>query len=175
MQHSKKTVLAALFLAIGIVLPFFTAQIKEIGDTLLPMHFPVMLCGFLCGPFYGLIVGLVLPFLRSVLVGMPPFFPNACWMALELATYGFVVGLLYKKVPKKTIGWTYLCLIASMLAGRIVWGIAKTLLLGFGKKAFTFQAFLVGGFLDAVPGIVLQLLIIPALITVIEKQRKATL
>ena len=48
----KNTVLSALFLAIGVVLPFFTSQIKEIGDTLLPMHIPALLCGFIYG--YGL-------------------------------------------------------------------------------------------------------------------------
>ena len=45
--------LAAMFLSIGFVLPMFTSQIKEIGDTLLPMHIPVMLCGLICGKRYG--------------------------------------------------------------------------------------------------------------------------
>lgn len=172
MNRNKKIVYSALFLAIGIVLPFLTAQVKEIGDTLLPMHFPVMLCGFLCGPWYGLAVGFLLPFSRSVLFGMPPIFPNACWMALELATYGFVTGWLYQKANKKTIGWTYVSLIVAMLLGRVVWGLAKTVLLGFGDNPFTFSAFFVGGFLDAIPGIVLQLLIIPLIITLIEKNKK---
>jgi uncharacterized membrane protein len=84
-----------MFLALGIVLPFLTGQIKEIGDTLLPMHIPVMLCGLICGGKYGFAVGLVLPFLRSATVGMPPIYPNAVWMSAELATYGFMIGFLY--------------------------------------------------------------------------------
>ena len=39
-----RLVLAALFLAVGIVLPFLTMQVKEIGNMLLPMHLPVFLC-----------------------------------------------------------------------------------------------------------------------------------
>ena len=66
MRNSKNVVYSAMFLAIGMVLPLFTAQIKEIGDTLLPMHFPILLCGLVCGPWYGLGAGLMLPFFRSL-------------------------------------------------------------------------------------------------------------
>lgn len=171
MNRNQKTVFSALLVAIGMVLPLFTAQIKEIGDTLLPMHFPILLCGFLCGPFYGGVSGLILPFLRSVIFGMPPIFPNACWMACELATYGFVAGIFYHKTSKKNIGWVYLSLISAMLAGRIVWGIAKTLMLGFGGKSFSLEAFWAGGFLDAIPGIILQLILIPAMIGILQKNK----
>ena len=97
----RKVTLSAVFIALGIVLPMFTSQIKEIGDSLLPMHLVIMLCGLLCGWKYGLASGLILPFLRSLLFHMPPIYPNAVWMALELATYGFVLGLLYNKISNK--------------------------------------------------------------------------
>lgn len=161
-------ILSAMFLAIGMVLPLLTAQIKEIGDTLLPMHIPVMLCGVICGAKYGLCVGALLPFLRSVSFGMPPLYPNAVWMAFELAAYGFVIGLLYARGKKGKLGYLYFCLISSMLAGRIVWGIVKAALLGFGGKAFTLSAFIVGGFVDALPGIILQLILIPVIIKIVE-------
>ena len=103
MKSIKKMILAAMFLAIGLVFPFFTAQVKEIGDSLLPVHFPVMLCGLVCGPWYGLGVGLILPLFRSVLFSMPPIYPNAVWMAMELATYGGVIGFCYHKSPRKNI------------------------------------------------------------------------
>lgn len=170
MKNNRKMIISAVFLALGVVLPFLTGQIKEIGDSLLPMHLPVMLCGIICGWKYGLTVGLILPFLRSVTVGMPPIFPNAVWMALELATYGFVIGFLYNKFPKKQLWWLYCCLITAMISGRIVWGIAKALLLGFGGKAFTFEAFITGGFIDAFAGIVLQLVLIPVIIRLMKKE-----
>ena len=162
-------ILAAMFLAIGLVLPFFTAQVKEIGDSLLPMHFPVMLCGLVCGPWYGLGVGLILPLFRSVLFSMPPIYPNAVWMALELATYGGVIGFCYHKSPRKNIIAVICSLVLAMLFGRIVWGISKTVLLGFSGKVFGFQAFLTGGFLDAIPGIVLQLILIPSIMVLLQK------
>ena len=125
----KKITLSAIFLAIGMVLPFLTGQIKEFGDTLLPMHIPIMLCGLVCG-----------------------------------YKYGFVIGFLYFAFHKKQIWWLYCCLIVSMISGRIVWGIAKTILLGVAGKAFTIQAFIAGGFIDSLPGIILQLVLIPVII-----------
>ena len=171
-KNLKKLTLAAMFLAIGIVLPLFTMQIKEIGDTLLPMHIPVLLCGILCGGQYGFAVGLMLPFVRSFLFSMPPFYPNAVWMAAELATYGLVVGVLYNKLKIKEIARTYVSLLTAMLAGRIVWGIAKTLLLFGTAKAFTFAAFITGGFIDALPGIILQLLLIPIIVKIVDGGNK---
>lgn len=51
--------LAAMFLALGLVLPFATAQIQQIGNMLLPMHIPVLLCGLICGWQYGGLVGFI--------------------------------------------------------------------------------------------------------------------
>lgn len=153
-----------MFLSLGVVLPFFTGQIKEIGDTLLPMHIPVMLCGLICGAKYGFLVGMILPLFRAVIVGMPPIYPNAVWMSVELATYGSVIGFLYFSFKKKQIWWLYCCLIISMLSGRIMWGITKAVLLGFAGKTFTFEAFIAGGIIDSLAGIILQLILIPVVI-----------
>ena len=173
-QKTLQLTLAALCLALGLVLPLLTAQVKEIGDSLLPMHFAVLLCGLLCGPLYGLSVGLVLPFLRSLLFSMPPIYPNAVWMAAELAAYGLVVGPLYTRVFPKRLGYTYCSLGIAMLLGRAVWGVAKVLLLGLQDKPFTWEMFLAGAFLDAIPGILLQLLLLPPLMLLVErlKQKK---
>ncbi|MBE7022781.1 MAG: ECF transporter S component [Ruminococcaceae bacterium] len=164
----RKMLLSAMFLSLGILLPFLTGQVKEIGDTLLPMHIPVMLCGLICGWQYGLIVGGILPFLRALMVGMPPIYPNAVWMAAELATYGFVVGFLYYTFHKKQMWWLYSCMLISMVSGRVVWGVTKAVLLGVAGKSFTLQAFIAGGLIDSFPGILLQLILIPAIIKLIN-------
>ncbi|MBE6777779.1 MAG: ECF transporter S component [Ruminococcaceae bacterium] len=173
-KQQYRTVLAALFLAVGLVLPLLTAQVKEIGDSLLPMHLPVMLCGLLCGAAYGTAVGAMLPFLRSVIFGMPPLYPNALWMALELATYGLVIGLVYAALGRRRLLHVYVSLLTAMLVGRLVWGASKALLLGLSDKGFTLQAFIAGGFVDALPGIVLQLILIPLLMTLLRKWRSTT-
>ncbi len=164
----KNLVLSALFLCIGMVLPFLTGQIKEIGDTLLPMHIPVMLCGLICGWKYGFAVGLILPFFRAVTAGMPPIYPNAVWMSAELAAYGFATGLLYHSFSKNSVWRVYCALLVSMICGRVVWGITKAVLLGMAGKAFTFQAFITGAVIDSLPGILLQLIFVPAIVNVIN-------
>lgn len=168
-KKTKKIILSGLFLALGMVLPFVTMQIKEIGDSLLPMHLVVMLCGIVCGWRYGFVVGAVLPVLRSVCFSMPPLYPNAVWMMLELATYGFVSGFIYSKLRRRGFGFVFVAIICSMLLGRIVWGVSKYILLGFAGVGFSVQMFIAGGFLDAIPGMVLQLVLIPVIIKLIER------
>ncbi len=169
-KQIKNLCLSAMFLSIGIVLPFLTSQIKEIGDTLLPMHLAVMLCGLICGSQYGLAVGFILPIMRSLMFSMPPIYPNAVWMAFELATYGFVIGFIYSRFKKQNILAVYASLITAQIAGRIAWGIAKAVLLGLSGKAFLFEAFIIGGFVDSALGILLQLLLIPFIMLIINKK-----
>lgn len=169
-KHLRRLTFSAMMIALGMVLPFLTGQIKEIGDSLLPMHIPALLTGFICGPAWGGAVGAILPFLRSVAFGMPPIYPQAVWMACELAAYGFFAGIFYF-IPKRLRDkgyYVYVCLIGAMLAGRIVWGAAKAILLGIAQKPFTIEAFIIGGFVDALPGIILQILIVPAIVLIIN-------
>ena len=164
----RKMTYAALFLAIALVLPFITGQIPEIGKSLCPMHIPALLCGFLCGWSWGLAVGFIAPLLRSVVFGMPAMFPGAVAMAFELAVYGGLAGLLYRILPKKKIN-IYIALIISMIAGRIVWGFVRLILAGLSGSSFTWALFLSGAITTAIPGIILQLVLIPVLVMVLEK------
>jgi riboflavin transporter FmnP len=170
LPKTKRLVLSALFLALGIVLPFLTGQLPQIGSMLLPMHIPVLLCGLLCGWRWGAVVGCCTPLLRSLLFFMPPLYPAAVAMALELMTYGAVIGLLYAIVRRRTLPSLMLCLLAAMVAGRAVWGVAQALLLGVGGVGgFTFSAFIAGAITGAIPGIVLQLLLIPTVMLALHR------
>ena len=164
MNNIRKLTLSALFLAIGQVLPFITGQIPQIGAMLLPMHFPVFLCAFFCVPQYAALIGFICPLLRGILFGMPALFPNGTAMAFELMTYGFVTGAVYARFREKTLAAVFISLIAGMLAGRIVWGIAQIILLGIRGNGFTVQMFLAGAFVNAVPGIIAQLILIPLIV-----------
>ena len=165
----RRLTLSAMFLAIGLALPFLTGQIQTIGNMLCPMHIPVLLCGLICGWKYGAAVGVILPLLRSMIFGMPPMYPTAIAMAVELMTYGLVIGLLYSRSRWKCVVALYRCLIAAMLAGRAVWGVAEVILLGLGGSAFTVKAFMAGAFLNAIPGIILQLVLIPAIMVALDR------
>ena len=124
----KNLTLAAMFLALGLVLPFFTGQVPQIGNMLLPMHIPVLLCGLI----YGGVVGVILPLLRYALFGMPVIFPTGIAMSFELLTYGAVIGYLYAHSRWQCVRALYCCMIAAMIAGRIVWGMVEIALLGIG-------------------------------------------
>lgn len=168
-QRIYDLVLAALCMALGIVLPFFTGQIPQIGGMLLPMHLPVLLCGLLCGWQYGGLVGFVLPLLRYAMFGMPPIFPTGIAMAFELATYGIIAGYLYNHSRWQCVISLYRSLITAMIGGRIVWGVVRVLLTGVGGEPFTWQLFLSGALLTAIPGIILQLVFIPVLMVALDR------
>lgn len=172
MNYVKKTVVSGACLALCLVLPFLTGQIREIGAMLLPMHIPVLLCGFICGPAYGLAVGFIAPLLRSLLFTMPKLMPTAVAMAFELAAYGFFTGLFYRLLPKKRIH-IYTALIGAMLCGRAVWGVVSVVLYGIlgNIGTFTIQMFLAGSVLNAVPGIILQLVAVPVIVMALQKAR----
>lgn len=169
-ERSKLTrlIFSAMFLALALVLPFLTGQIPMFGKMLCPMHIPVLLCGFFCGPWFGGAIGLIAPLLRSSLFGMPQLFPEGIAMCFELATYGLVAGILYMLLPKKA-GYVYVSLISAMLAGRIVWGVVRVIFYGVGKIPFGWMAFLSGAFINAIPGIVVQLILIPILVITLRK------
>lgn len=163
-----KTATAAMFLALALVLPFLTGQIPQVGKMLCPMHFPVLLCGFFCGQWFGALVGLCAPLLRSFLFGVPHLVPDAVAMCFELAAYGAVAGLLYRRLPNRRV-FVYVSLLAAMLAGRLVWAGARTLLYGLGQSEFGWTAFVAGAFTKAIPGIIAQIVLIPVLVIAIER------
>ncbi len=167
MKNNKQMITAAFFLALGLVLPFITGQIPQFGAMLLPMHIPVLLCGFICGPQYGMLVGFITPLLRYMLFGMPPM-PTALSMAFELAAYGCVTGILYRKI-KNQKSRIYISLIAAMMIGRVVVAVANVIIYGVGGATYTWQMFLAGAVLNAIPGIILQLVLIPILMFTLEK------
>ncbi len=168
-NHPWRLVLSAFFLALAMVLPFFTGQIKTVGNLFCPMHLPVLLCGFFCGPIYGLLVGLIAPLWRSLQFGMPELFPTGVAMALELATYGLLSGLLYRLLPKKKLS-VYLSLLCAMLAGRVVWGLVSLIFYGLLDSPFGWSAFFTGAFLKAIPGIILQIVLVPILVITLRKK-----
>ena len=170
--------LSAMFLALGILLPFLTANNMALGQTLSLMHIPVLLAGFVCGWPWGLLVGFITPLLRSSLIGMPPVFPIALAMAFELAAYGAAAGLLYQALRKSSLN-VYLTLLISMLLGRLVWGLASFALFNIARDAyaqvipvpFSLSFFWTAAFVTPWPGILLHIAVIPALVIALEKAR----
>lgn len=158
----RKLVLGALFTALGVLLPMVFHFVPNAGSVFLPMHIPVLLCGLICGWPYGLACGILAPLLSSLLTGMPPaaMLPG---MLCELAVYGAVSGLLSQFIRTgKALVDTYLALLGAMLAGRLVAGATNALI--FRAGAYSLQTWIAASFVTALPGIIIQLVLIPILI-----------
>lgn len=162
--------LASMFLALAYVMPFLTGQVPQIGSMLCPMHIPVIICGFVCGAPWGLIIGFAAPLLRSLTLGMPSLFPKAVAMAFELASYGLISGILYRVFPKNKC-YIYCSLIIAMITGRLIWGAVQFACIGFDATKFGFTAFWAGAVTNALPGIILQIIIIPVTVILLEKTK----
>ena len=160
LSPARRLVLAGLMLALALVLPFLTGQLPQIGNMLCPMHLPVLLCGFLLGWPWGLAVGVTAPLL----------YPVALAMCLELGCYGLVTGLLYPRV-RHTAAGDYAVLAAAMVSGRLVWGAARFVMAGLSGTAFPLQAFLSGAIFTALPGILLQLVLIPLILAGLRRAK----
>ena len=163
-----KVAFAGVCLALCLLLPFLTANSQTLGNILCLMHIPVLLCGFVCGWQYGLAVGATAPLLRNLLFGMPPFPTVALPMMAELAVYGLLTGVIYKILPKK-MGYIYLNLILSLAAGRVVSVLAKYGLYALGKTQFSLSTVLKMNFITTLPGVALQLALIPMVLYALKK------
>lgn len=168
---ARNVVLAALFLALAFVLPMVTGHVPQVGNMLCPMHFPILLCGFVLGG-RGVWLWALRPRCSArCSSGCPPMLPHpSISMLFELAAYGAVSGWLYRRV-KHTLPMTYATLAAAMVAGRLVWGAVRFVLAGLSGSSFPFSAFLSGALFTAVPGIIAQLVLIPLIITALQKAK----
>ena len=163
-KNTRNLVFTALCIAIGLLLPS-VFHLFGSGSQFLPMHLPVLLCGFLCGWPWGAACGLLTPLLSSLLTQMPPIFPTAPAMMLELCTYGILTGIFYRKLHLNV----YLALLGAMLGGRVVSGLANALFMGIAHVPYGFEMFLTASFVTALPGIIIQLVIIPLLALALQK------
>ena len=170
-ENIKKLSYSAILMATGIVLPFFTGQIPEIGNMLLPMHLPVIVAGLVCGWKYGAAVGFILPLLRSLMFSRPVLYPSAIAMALELCTLAAVCGSLFALSRHSCIYSLYRALICGILASRAVWGVAMSLLMLGGAEGFTFTAFILGAFVNSALGIFFELILVPLIMVALGKAR----
>lgn len=174
-MKTRKLCFAALLLALGWLLPLLTGQNRDLGNMLSLIHIPAYLGGFLLGPWFGVLLGFLIPVSRSVLLGMPVLYPRALCMAFEMAAYGGICGGLYRAFGKsrklKKITNIYISIIPAMLLGRVIWGGGRAVCGLFSPKPFTWGAFVAGGFVTAWPGMLAQLILLPVLVITMEKTK----
>lgn len=168
-MNLKKLTYSAMLICMGILLPFITASNMQLGNMFCLMHIPILLCGFVCGWQWGAAAGIITPLLRHLVFSAPPM-PTAGFMALELCGYGMLCGLFYKLLPKKN-GYIYISLMLSMLGGRVINGIVQFAFFGIQGGRFAFDTFIISSFVTALPGIALQIVVIPILVMALKRTK----
>lgn len=181
-SNTLKLTLAALFTTIGVSLPQLSHVFgPDFGKLISPMHIPVFISAFLLGPFYGSLVAIACPLLSSLITGMPVA-PKMPFMVLELLTYALAASILYRLTAKwkKPIS-LYVSLITAQISGRVIYAFGITAavkLFGVTHPAIyrnvSVLAFL-ESFAEGLPGIILQLILIPIIIILLEKNQNKQL
>ncbi len=167
MNQTKNLTISGACVALGVILPITFHSIPNAGSIFLPMHIPVLLCGLICGPYYGLLCGVLAPLVSSFCTGMPPMavLPG---MLFELAAYGLLSGILIKKINVKNPAIRiYVSLIAAMICGRMLNGLLNGLIIHAGL--YSMQMWITGSFITAFPGIIIQLILIPVIVLALRK------
>ena len=77
---------------------------------------------------------------------------------------------MHKLLPKKK-PYVYVSLLTAMIAGRLVWGAAMFIIMGIKGSGFSFDAFFAGAIVNALPGIIVQIIIIPILVMLLDRSR----
>lgn len=162
-DKTTRLCMTGILVALGVFLPMVFHSVGISGSIFLPMHIPILVCGCICGARLGALCAVLTVLLSSIITGMPPIYPVGLYMIPELIVYAVSFGLL-----KKAKVNVYFALILSMILGRITLGVAQIILFGFMSQE-SFFAFLISAFVTALPGIVLQLAIIPFIITMFSK------
>ena len=165
-SKTKRLTVSAICLALCVVLPVLFHAVPNAGNIFLPIHFPVLICSVMCGTVYGAVCGVIGPLLSSLITSMPPL-SVAPSMMVECAAYGLICGLMIKYVKTgKSLADLYISLVTSMLIGRVVAGLAKALIFTPGISPF---AWVGASIITGIPGIAIQLILIPLLITALTK------
>ena len=170
MSQIKNLCVSAVCVALCCVLPPVFHSVG-LGTAFSPLHIPVLLCGLICGPWYGLACGIIGPVLCSLINSMPGP-AMLIHMVPELVTYGLATGLSMKFVRTgKTPADLYISLASAMILGRIVGGIVQSFVYMGTDSAMTLAGWAAAYFGSSLPGIVCHLLVIPVLYFALVKAR----
>lgn len=169
MSKVKRSILSAVCIALCVVLPMAFHAIPNGGTVYSPMHIPVLLCGLVCGGGYGVLCALAGPLLSALITGMPPIAVLPVMLA-ECVCYGGVSGLLMARLrTEKVFADLYISMLAAMLIGRIAGGAARALI--FAPGAVTLAAWATGYFVTALPGVIIQLVLVPSIVYALQRAR----
>ncbi len=158
----KEFITAFVLLVAGVLLPVGFHTFKLGGPVFLPMHIPAMLAGFLLNPILACGVGFAMPVLSTACTGMPPFPIVMSQMAVELAAYAFFIALFSQKLKLNT----YVSLVFAMIGGRLICA-ALVFIFSLTITGYTATpaAFLISSVSKGWPGLLIQIILIPILVT----------
>lgn len=166
-SNVKQSIITAMCIALCVVLPLIFHSIPQAGNIYCPMHIPVLICGLVCNPPFAVLCGIAGPIISSIITGMPSILDMPS-MITELVIYGLVCSLIMKTLKSgKIYVDVYVSLICAMILGRIAAGAITAFI--FARGTMTISTWATVYFLTSLPGIIIQLILIPAVYFALTK------
>jgi len=177
---ARELSLGGLFIALGVVIPiaFHAFGGGKLGAVFLPMYLPVLACAMLVSAPIAAAVGLLTPALSSALTGMPPILPTLPMMVAELAVMAAMASVLHRRLRLHALP----AVLLALVAGRVVLGLMAWLLVAvlppgmqesLPEMMRTPLTYVAAATVTAVPGLILQVAAVPALVALVEGRRHA--
>ncbi|MCH5151807.1 MAG: ECF transporter S component [Clostridiales bacterium] len=177
--NTLNVVTTAMLSALAVILSTIMHHIPGVNMAtailLSPMHFPVLLIGILCGPWLGLIGGVLAPVVSFLMSGMASPPPSTLVpMIFELGMYGFLTGMMRKvfiKNPKTNRFASILALVIAMVAGRALNAVVGAIFLAADGQLYFVALWtkFAGNFTSTWAGIIIQLVLIPAILFALQR------
>ncbi len=165
MNYSARDIsIGGLFGALGVAIPMLFHAVG-LGKAFLPMHLPILVCGFLVSLPAAFAVGVVTPIASSALTGMPPLIPTALLMTLELAALAVTAGICYRVLRLPTV----VSVILALISARVVGALELLALAPLMNLKACLTMYLTQSVLMSLPGLVLQLIAAPLVIAAINR------
>jgi hypothetical protein len=175
---ARELSLGGLFIALGVVIPMVIHGLGggRLGPVFLPMYLPVLACAMLVSPPIAAAVGLLTPALSTALTGMPPVLPTMPMMVAELTVMATIASLLHRRLKLHA----FATVIVALLAGRVVLGLTAALAVSALPAGIVESlpeimarpaAYVVAATATALPGLILQIVAVPAVVVIVESRR----
>lgn len=170
---SKRLLFSLAYIALTVAFSFFSLVDKDIENTFMPMHIPVLLGSFVCGGPLGFVIGFVSPLLKHFLFDGTLSLLEVLCCSFELAVCGCIGGYLFRSMPTK-FPYISLNVAISLIVSKLSFYLLKYLLtIFFLGTNLSIETFISQRFYLALIGVAFQIVAIPFVVMIFRKSKIA--
>lgn len=123
-----RLIVAELAISLTFLLPLFGRVFHESIYKIYWMQFPVLICGFICGPFLSILTGILGAVFSRLFTG-EPVDAELFAFVIELCSYGFFIDLFFRHIRTGHLyADLYVSLSLSLIIGKLLAGFTRAIM-----------------------------------------------